>query len=79
MTLVSCEYSVGHEVVKISEGWVVNRSGLRATSTIGHVTSQISFHLSALITSDFNLKLLFIEIFMGKGSKHHHVGALSSD
>jgi len=38
--LVPCEDSVGHELVKISVGRVRNRSGLRATSAIGYITSN---------------------------------------
>ena len=67
LTLVSCEYSVGHEAAKILEGGVANRSGLRAISTIGHITPRIVFHFYVLITSGFDLKLLFSEIFMGGG------------
>ena len=62
---MSCEYSVGYEVVKMSESRVANRSGLRATSIVGHITTRIVFHLCALITSDLDPKLLFIEIFIG--------------
>ena len=65
MTLVSCEHSVDYEEVKISEGGVINRSGLRSTRTIGHVTPRIVFRSCTLIISDFDPKFLFIEIIMG--------------
>ena len=64
LTLVSWEHSLGHKAVKISKGGVANRSGLRATSIISHVTSRIVFHSCALITSDFYTDLMFIKILM---------------
>ena len=67
LTLMSGEYSVSHEVVKILEDGVANGSGFRGTNTIRYITPRVVFHLCALIINDFYLKFLLIEICMCKG------------
>ena len=67
LTLMSREYSVGHEAVKISKDGVANGNGLRATSTIRQITPRVVAHLCALITSYFDPKFLLIEICMCRG------------
>ena len=67
MGLVACENGVGHEAVKVAEGGVANRSGLKTTSTIGNIAPRVVLHHGTLITCDFRPKLLVIEILMGEG------------
>jgi len=66
LALMACENGVGHKAIKIS-GEVVNRSGLRTTSTIGCITPRVVIYHNTLITCDVRPKLLFIEILLGGG------------